>query len=524
MMYCNLILCNAVKLVITQYILSFHSIYYCDYPTSFDMFSTDLARRLQVIQSLKDDIQTFLRAPQKGRPFVKVWPSKHVMLLAEMMTDALYMGHGTYNRIYALEGNFKGVVVRLSQYMPSVTQAVGEKIIDKKQNSGVVYETLSRAKLTNEKYLQQAMYWISFDPVCIKNNFSRLTNTLITNNVCPHYVYMFGEMDIKDFENTVIELAPPRTDVLNRYNNVSFHERMNDNLDTLIRKRVISNRQLKSCLFQVIYALCVLQHYIPEFRHNDLWLSNIFVNIKNHREQKQTHVYTIFGKTYHLIDTDCLAFIADFDLASAPILIQYADKDKTELLDPPMAPAYPNLQRPINFNNDTVLGERFLPGSEAKGSINSTHNPMFDTYMLLINLYNTIQSSRDLYEMYLDTISFISRVIPAIETARESPYYNQRIAALDQQVKFQIHPFHLINDSYFAEVLATKESGKSSTEIQKALKFTVKELPIEVKYFRPGFDEQASREPKVYYLPPDQAVMNLQAVGPGNVVRFFDKY
>lgn len=84
---------------------------------------------------------------------------------------------------------------------------------------------------------------------------------------------------------------------------------------------------IKSSLFQIVLTLIVLQHYLPEFRHNDLHSSNVMEGLynfegeeeyrKSYRKNKYYICYELLGSKFYIPYLGFCMKIIDFDVSCA---------------------------------------------------------------------------------------------------------------------------------------------------------------------------------------------------------------
>lgn len=455
-----------------------------------------IAARLRAAREKQELLTQRLKSAKDNNNDVSV----HV----DMVTDARFLGQGTYNTVYALEGEYAGIALRISTFFPHILSQVGRAIV---RDPRTRFKGLYRAYVQPHQR-HQASTQLAADPVLIKNNFSRLTNTLIRNNICPHFVYMFAETDIKDFNEMVIQENPARSSLDDRYSNVSYHEVMDRDLLSAIQDMSISNTQLKSVLFQVAFAVCILQHYLPGFRHNDLWLSNVFlsdntINQPNHKKPGSM-AYTILGQSYTLTNTDVLGFIADFDLAFAPFRVAEADPKHTDLSV---------AGRDIHFLNDFITNNQFQ-NANAHAALAPHAHASFDMFMLLVHLFNVLTRTQARIDKYVDTLNFISDVIRDIKQiqAGRVRYAQHDIGGLD--------PFGLLNHPYFAEVV-TRTPASAQTAEQS---FGPKPLGLAVRYVvaEEVTQPQSYQSTSAFFMPHDQGRLDLVHIKHGDIIKFYN--
>lgn len=269
------------------------------------------------------------------------------------------IGAGSYNDIFVVRFDGQPMVLRLSYYSPYTLSKV---------------QSLIRAKMPYQQLMDRARSVTAQDPVMVKNNYSRFANAIIEAGVCPHFVYMFQQKDVKCFAAQVKDQVKPeraRHNLSFRYNNVSFHEKFQTSLR--LKLRTLSELQVEVAVFQVLFALAVLQHYLPSFRHNDLSLDNILVTTYAPTPGKFVH-YRLAGNDYWLPDAGILAAVTDFDLAHAPAAITVRGKT-------------------FGLQNQLIAKNQFGNHTDAQArNINASQNKSFDAYYFLYRLKEAIGS------------------------------------------------------------------------------------------------------------------------------------
>lgn len=315
-----------------------------------------------------------MAATQERRNLAKY--AKLSAMLAESPMDSLDMldkpprliGAGSYNDVFVVRFQGHVMVMRLSYYSAYTLGRV---------------QSIIRQHLPYDELINKSHRITALDPVTVKNNYSRFCNHLIDQNVCPHFVYMFGFRDVKCFASYVKDQVKPdrmRNNLAFRYNNVSFHEKFHTSLR--LRLRQLSDLQLRVALFQVLYALAVLQHYVPSFRHNDLSLDNILITLTpTPGQEQQAHTFTSYklplGQEFWVPNVGVFTAVADFDLAHAPAIA-----------------TLPHNQR-IGLQNQLITKEQFAGHTDEQArNINGSHNPSFDSYYFLYRLKEALNGRK----------------------------------------------------------------------------------------------------------------------------------
>ena len=239
---------------------------------------------------------------------------------------------------------------------------------------------------------------------------------LVERGVCPHFVYMYAERDVKCFAQSLrTQLKPERMrNMLSfRYNNVSFHERFQGSLR--IKVRQLTELQLQCIMFQVFFTLAVLQQYIPRFRHNDLSLDNVLLNVYTPQPNSCIH-YQVNGADYYVPDTGVFCAVTDFDLSHAPCMVQ--DRQGKQ----------------ITLMNHLIAKDQFGNHEDEQARrINATDNPSFDTYYFLYRMADALRKPAAAHPggahaamlskirglgVLKDGVRYIDQGIPALTPAR----------------------------------------------------------------------------------------------------------
>jgi len=100
-----------------------------------------------------------------------------------------------------------------------------------------------------------------------------LLSRLVEDSVCPHILLPIGRLKhTGSFMQTIF----PGVFQSHSYYMLILTEFADMSL-TQFAQTKCTEYQIKSVLFQVIYTLLSIQHYLPSFRHNDLHMSNVLI-------------------------------------------------------------------------------------------------------------------------------------------------------------------------------------------------------------------------------------------------------
>ena len=303
-----------------------------------------------------------------------------------------HIASGTYNDVfmYTLPSSNKAVF-RLSYYNRRTIKQMEQMIEDKKRTGGPEYS--DRKSSAYKELMVQARNLCSLDSVRIKIHFSQLTNFLIKNNASPHFVYTYSSKDCKKALQHVAKALPtkqvdkrmePDSSCHTRYNNISFQETFDMDITQALRRATdpqnpltMTDDDLRQIVFQVLFTLAVLQHYVPMFRHNDLSTNNVLV--KTVPMNTKAYTYQLYGMRFHLVKPSFFAAIHDFDLSHADAYIMHMGGD----------PARFSLQNQI-----VIKGAFQGNGAEA---IRPNYNPSFDAFFFLSVLRGQLSGRKHLF-------------------------------------------------------------------------------------------------------------------------------
>lgn len=386
------------------------------------------------------------------------------------------IGSGTYNDVFKVsvtldDDNTEDIVMRLSYYDSHVLNGILKSL------DGLITKENRRITLS-DKALKHASHLNRVDPVKIKNNYSLVCRSLIQHNICPHYVFIFHYADFRNFSSMVRHLLPEKRLMhpQQEFTNISFHELFTSNLHHCIVHGLIDDRfQIKQIIFQVLFSLFTLQHYLPGFRHNDLSTSNILVKL--HDKKHSNARYKVGTSSFLLKNSKVFAAIWDFDLAHAPgrcvRLDNFSEKTNGEGL---------------NLRNYIILQDKFknYKKDASVQNINDRYNPSFDTYFFLSSFKKSCHGD----DRFKEALEFIASVVPFTES--EWPTY------IDHNVE-KLHPTALMNHSYFTEIRST-EIELHQARKEAPCEYGLKPLPL---YFMCEAQDGISSQHQINYVGSD---------------------
>ena len=346
---------------------------------------------------------------KKGNELMQIIKEGQVRDVVDLMSQAEHVGSGQYNINYRLSVPNDSVVIRVSRYKKNYLQGVADAVMN-----DATFLNKFEAELPLDK-VESSQQALSRDSVRIKNNIAYITNLLIRENICPHYVYMLGEADVRGFY-AYVGIPNPHKD-FKRYTNVSLHESYQTNLMDAMRttmktksnktKPLISPLQLKCVIFQVIHGIMMLQHYLPGFRHNDLRPDNILLRFEDSTNNRNTTnknnntnnknldtksfrdymVYTgeATSTNFEIPDVGVFAAISDFDLANAPIAFNQIHESH----------GLPGSMRGNTLMNDMISNSRHFEDQQAAGLLRNIGNQSFDMFQFLKALHDTLAEPKN---------------------------------------------------------------------------------------------------------------------------------
>ena len=364
------------------------------------------------------------------------------------------IGSGTYNDAFKITLPFNqttDIVMRLSYYDKNVLAAALNSL------EGNIFKDGRKLNVPDDA-MRRAIHLNRFDPVKVKNNYSLVCRYLIDMDVCPNYVYMYHYADAHSMFGQLRHMLPekrllqPQQD----FSNTSFHELFDCNLyHALVHRLITDESELRSIVFQVIYALHILQFYLPGFRHNDLSTSNILLKLPKSDVQVHHIVeYVMMGKRFNLKSEHAFAAVWDFDLAHSPgrctRLGKYSVKDDWE---------------GVNLRNTIITRDKFSNYTRdlSVRNINGKFNPAFDTHFFLCSLRKAIKKIGG----FKATEAFINELIPSSDQD-----YTDKIKSV-------LFPQNLVMHTYFSGLSSKLSTSPSISYSVKPIKLVFACEPTE---------------------------------------------
>lgn len=369
---------------------------------------------------------------------------------------ASHIGSGTYNDVYLTHVGPTKSIMRLSYYNLDTLGRMQSLIGEYKRK----YGNMNRASQEYHRLVVRGSEMPSGDPVRIKNNFARFTNVMCSRSISPHFAYSYGDKDCKNVAPKLGRVPPVRNrrSLSFRYNNLSFQEVFDMDLGKAIKRErsilpdgsfqtvsrgtgdalVANDRDIKSILFQVVYTLAVLQHYLPGFRHNDLSLANVLIKFVP-LGRRRSYTYNIYGQTFELRQPALFVAVHDFDLAHADAYVMHMDGEKADF----------GLKN--KMIEDAVFQNNPNPGVQR---IKSEHNPSFDTNFLLHNVRQYLSQDPGRFRETLDWLKTLDIREPYPDT-----------------IQPRLIPANLLKETYFADMRAVYRPDSD---------FGIRRFPLEI--------------------------------------------
>ena len=132
-----------------------------------------------------------------------------------------------------------------------------------------------------------------------------LNQTFVFPEICPHFVTYIGHNQCKSFM-------------------VLMMEQCDTTLENLIERKKnysLTHNDWDSILFQIVFTLACVQEHNTYYRHNDLKLDNVFINIKS----KPVKLYYEWNNVKYSITTRYIVKIADFGMSCIKGTIYHRD-------------------------------------------------------------------------------------------------------------------------------------------------------------------------------------------------------
>lgn len=164
-------------------------------------------------------------------------------------------------------------------------------------------------------------------PSNVENFFLKeFSDNFLLKNISPHYTFFYSSIDCND---KILDLIPYTQkqlykseiadgDIIDIFKIYAVEHSSND-LDKYLKTKRLNMKTWNIIFFQLCFMLSVTQYYYPGFRHNDLKLDNILVDI--YKPNEKYIRYVIFGKEFLLPDIGIRLKMWDMDFAACDSII-----------------------------------------------------------------------------------------------------------------------------------------------------------------------------------------------------------
>lgn len=412
-----------------------------------------------------------------GKRLIRILKDSDTNELIRILDGAPFVGCGAYNVIY--QTMIPGVVMRTSLYSPAILHSVSSFMIQPPKDGS----SLKPAKFTSRyradvdaNALAYGRKVLESDSVRIKNNMSHFTNMLVKQRICPHFVFMYAELDTPAFGKNIGMLRYNKD--FRRYTNVSFHDRYTSSLEDAISTARIDGNQLRAVIFQVLHGLMVLQHYLPGFRHNDLSLKNVLVSITDPKPDKAS-CYTVYGPTgglqkVMLPDVGVHAAITDFDLCHAPVRFVHFKNPKDW-----------GIKTGATLENVAIENNERFQNKDAKELLRNAFVPSFDVFIFLKNIHFCLYQMRAKQDQDYFKFAQVMQWLESFMLFDAPEFARARYTHVDIP---RLHPINVINMPFIRPSSDPRHAARCSES------WDIKELPYAIFFTGNENDREMLRE------------------------------
>lgn len=324
--------------------------------------------------------------------------------LCVLPKNAKYFTSGSYNDVFKTGD---GKILKVSYYTYPILREILSVLRTSKGSN------VSRA----EKIKNQ-------DMTSINSIMNRIGGYMIRQNICPHFVTVYKEKTCKNFYEQYVRSVIDDKKRENRnkvykeglkYSVISIQEMFDYDLSTMLRdtSKRLDDTIMRGIIFEVVYTIYILQHYIEGFRHNDLSSNNVLV--KKGKVSEKT--YAVGSNTYVIPPMDFGIAVNDFDITHATGKIKIP-----------------------GFEHTVIHNKNVMNGVFARNFATPTSNPSYDVYYFLVTILKNLYSRR---QNAPETMKFLNRIL--------GPYFTGgNITDRTDKVIRPLYPDILLEtDSYF---------------------------------------------------------------------------
>ena len=292
--------------------------------------------------------------------------------LCVLPKNAKYFTSGSYNDVFKTGD---GKILKVSYYTYPILREILSVLRTSKGSN------VSRA----EKIKNQ-------DMTSINSIMNRIGGYMIRQNICPHFVTVYKEKTCKNFYDQYVKSVindkkrENRNKVYKeglRYSVVSIQEMFDYDLSTMLRDTTkrLDDTIMRGIIFEVLYTIYILQHYIEGFRHNDLSSNNVLV--KKGKVGEKT--YAVGSNTYVIPAMNFSIAVNDFDITHATGKIKIP-----------------------GFEHTVIHNKNVMNGVFARNFATPTSNPSYDVYYFLVTILKNLYSRR---QNAPETMKFLNRIL-----------------------------------------------------------------------------------------------------------------
>ena len=304
-----------------------------------------------------------------------------------------HRGSGRYSDVFEIKSGLQSVIAKLSYYRDNTLCDFVEKL--KKGDRAGARTVKNR------------------DSIMVGAAFADMTNALIATRASPHFVFVYCHADCRMMAPRLKTILGNRiktsTKIQLKYNNLCLQETFTTDFTTWLRARSkdVTDANVRSALFGVLYTLAVLQKRFPSFRHNDLSTNNILIK----KSPKSLKIGYIFDGTSYFVTVPFLVAISDYDFTHVP-------------------------------NHPTLQNERVIHG---KYRVTQTKNRTYDTHFFLKSIMRSLAFKKN---SHLQALRAFLKSLPLESTDR-----------LDTKEIPGLEPSVLLRHSYFNAIRKPIPSG-----------------------------------------------------------------
>ena len=198
-------------------------------------------------------------AVARSRPLYAMKETKCSLSRLCNLHDLKYIASGKNNDVFSLKFADATVVIKVGFFEGITLQQLAKQMPDEKEVARI----------------------LKSDPLNAGYAFSLYTNSLVARRLCPHFVIAYTRDCIKGFYKQVHHHLPPEVKETREHrcdiNDVTMLERFDIDMLSALMEHRLTPGDIYAIVFQVLYAIMVLQAGLACARHNDLHCGNVFL-------------------------------------------------------------------------------------------------------------------------------------------------------------------------------------------------------------------------------------------------------